>query len=147
MWYVNGSSGQYSCETKCEDGYFFDETSAWCQWWHLSVGAIAGAAVGSIVGLVLIYAIVSYCCKNKNCCRNKNNDNVNVNGNLMDPGSTERVLSPIIDQSLPCAICLGDKCNKTLTCGHSFHIECITAWTRRNMHCPVCRAPSYAWLE
>ena len=99
VWYVNGSSGQSSCETKCEDGYFFDETTAYCKVWSLSDGALIGAMVGSIVGAALICFIVCYCCKNKDCCRNKSNYNYNVNANhnLRYPGSTERVLNPAID--------------------------------------------------
>lgn len=42
-----------------------------------------------------------------------------------------------------CTICLDefviDDDLKLLDCGHSFHIECIDDWFKRNISCPICR--------
>ena len=39
-------------------------------------------------------------------------------------------------------ICLGEEnLNKTLSCGHKFHIKCIKDWYNKGSKtCPICRA-------
>lgn len=49
-----------------------------------------------------------------------------------------------IDQSVCCTICCDDKPNIQLPCQHSFHVHCLTRWTREfdakttNARCPNC---------
>ncbi|KAL8496903.1 hypothetical protein ACS0TY_020546 [Phlomoides rotata] len=44
-----------------------------------------------------------------------------------------------------CPICLeeykdGDYCAALVTCHHTFHVDCITAWLLDNDTCPLCRS-------
>lgn len=43
--------------------------------------------------------------------------------------------------AIDCSICLEHihKNNKSLVCGHSFHIVCINSWLAVNFNCPICR--------
>ena len=41
-----------------------------------------------------------------------------------------------------CCICLEDKCETRLPCGHSFHQSCILKWFSYKLVCPVCRTPT-----
>lgn len=38
-----------------------------------------------------------------------------------------------------CAICLCQKTDSVLQCGHRFHWECVNGWLDGNKTCPVCR--------
>lgn len=55
-------------------------------------------------------------------------------------------IAPISNNDKPlvhnCSICLGElnKINKTLYCGHIFHINCIDEWLNMKNTCPNCRA-------
>jgi hypothetical protein len=42
---------------------------------------------------------------------------------------------------IECSICLEHihKNNKSLICGHSFHVICIDNWLNVNFNCPICR--------
>lgn len=43
--------------------------------------------------------------------------------------------------AIECSICLDHihKNNKSLVCGHAFHIKCIDNWLKVNNVCPICR--------
>ena len=49
----------------------------------------------------------------------------------------------IITTSLFCPICqdtsLSSCISRHLSCGHTFHIECIEYWLKDNTTCPICR--------
>jgi hypothetical protein len=42
-----------------------------------------------------------------------------------------------------CSICLeamrGSEPRRALTCGHEFHVHCVSSWFRREQTCPMCR--------
>ncbi len=63
----------------------------------------------------------------------------------------EGLSTPQVDASLrrvlftrgaECAVCLGphERTAAELTCGHSFHRQCIERWLRISANCPICRA-------
>merc|ERR1719401_1097049 len=47
-------------------------------------------------------------------------------------------------ERLSCSICLEffrhGMLLTGLSCGHVFHVECLTQWVQRSAHCPNCRA-------
>jgi hypothetical protein len=49
----------------------------------------------------------------------------------------------IITKPLFCPICQNVKTtncvSRNLSCGHTFHIECIEYWLKDNTNCPICR--------
>ncbi len=50
----------------------------------------------------------------------------------------------VADEQSTCAICQetyteGQAIRRITHCGHEFHINCLTPWFERNVHCPVCR--------
>jgi hypothetical protein len=63
----------------------------------------------------------------------------------------EGLSTPQVDASLrrvlftrgaECAVCLAphERTAAELTCGHSFHRQCIERWLRISANCPICRA-------
>jgi len=41
-----------------------------------------------------------------------------------------------------CCICLEEKpTDLVISCGHKFHKECLTKWSKINYHCPLCKSP------
>ncbi len=38
-----------------------------------------------------------------------------------------------------CVICLGQRTNSVLQCGHAYHWECVQTWLEAQNTCPVCR--------
>ncbi len=51
---------------------------------------------------------------------------------------------PADGSSDECSICFEDMLElQTLGCGHTFHEQCVTQWTRASSRtCPLCRAPT-----
>ena len=47
-----------------------------------------------------------------------------------------------------CAICLDSMNSQTLTisCGHTYHSNCLLNWFEYNMTCPVCRT-QFIWAK
>lgn len=43
------------------------------------------------------------------------------------------------EENKECSICLDEKTNVKLNCGHHFHEDCILVWFQYNASCPVCR--------
>jgi hypothetical protein len=46
--------------------------------------------------------------------------------------------------ALECAVCLaefapGERLKQLPSCAHAFHVDCIDAWLRHNVSCPLCR--------
>nr|CAB3471764.1 unnamed protein product [Digitaria exilis] len=58
-----------------------------------------------------------------------------------DDASTSEAAAAAAD----CAVCLseladGEKVRALPSCGHVFHVDCVDAWLRTRVTCPVCRA-------
>lgn len=49
------------------------------------------------------------------------------------------------DHEEPCSVCMlrmsGGEGDRTLDCGHTFHVRCLERWKRRSSTCPLCRTP------
>ncbi len=47
-----------------------------------------------------------------------------------------------------CSICL-EECNKPFmtSCNHTFHVECIEEWYKKDNTCPICRKKQPGKLE
>lgn len=55
----------------------------------------------------------------------------------------KEMVLPVATAQVQCVICCDD-CSETVTtlsCGHSYHSECIQTWIRRSKTCPLCRSP------
>ena len=50
---------------------------------------------------------------------------------------------PLIRNGDTCVVCLGafepGTMARTLVCTHTFHLQCIDVWLRRNKLCPICK--------
>lgn len=92
--------------------------------------------------------ILSFCKNlNRNYIFTRNNLvvplNDNINDNINETYNQNLILSIIDYQSKirnECSICLekDNKCIK-LNCNHTFHIECIHEWFKKDLTCPICR--------
>lgn len=55
----------------------------------------------------------------------------------------QRIRKPL---NKTCAICMDRKpTNCTMSCGHGYHVSCISNWQERSMSCPMCR--KYAKID
>jgi len=46
-----------------------------------------------------------------------------------------------------CTICLGQRTDAVLQCGHVYHWECVSAWLDAKNTCPICRARQKRFVE
>jgi hypothetical protein len=52
------------------------------------------------------------------------------------------IIPTYTDKSTECCICMDKNMNNwvNLSCGHSFHHECINQWNKSSNTCPICRS-------
>ncbi|XP_045818729.1 E3 ubiquitin-protein ligase ATL4-like [Trifolium pratense] len=118
----------------------------------------------TVTVFLILYLILRYRC---NCLRRRSSPSSSTvfssssSGNRISP-ETETTSSSIVDSlplftfssitrrsssvvSLDCAVCLSkfeqtDLLRLLPLCCHAFHTECIDAWLRSNLTCPLCRS-------
>jgi hypothetical protein len=61
---------------------------------------------------------------------------------LSTPHVDASIRRVLFTRGAECAVCLGphERTAAELTCGHSFHRQCIARWLRISANCPICRA-------
>jgi hypothetical protein len=45
----------------------------------------------------------------------------------------------VLDSTATCAICLENCTDLRTSCGHLFHLRCLTQWMARSKNCPMCK--------
>jgi hypothetical protein len=53
----------------------------------------------------------------------------------------------LVKERETCCICLCQRTDAVLQCGHPYHWDCVNVWLDANNTCPICRAHQCRWVE